>query len=58
MALTESKMMQLGTAAPHFSLPDTVSGEQVQFSDMESEQGTVILFICNQVSSISAILQA
>ncbi len=27
MALTESNMLPLGTAAPDFSLPDTVSGK-------------------------------
>jgi peroxiredoxin len=47
MALTESNMMQLGTAAPNFSLEDTVSGKTVQLGDMKSPKGTVIYFICN-----------
>lgn len=47
MALTESKMMKLGTAIPNFSLYDTVSGDTLLLADIESEKGTVILFICN-----------
>ncbi|WP_425420214.1 thioredoxin family protein [Phaeodactylibacter xiamenensis] len=47
MALTESKMMRLGTVAPNFSLEDTVTGETVQLGDVESPHGTVIFFLCN-----------
>ncbi len=47
MALTESNMMALGTEAPDFTLPDTVSGEQVSLRNGDSFSGTLILFICN-----------
>ena len=47
MALTESKMMALGTQAPDFALPDTVSGNVLGFSDIKGKSGTVILFLCN-----------
>ena len=46
MALTESKMMKLGTAIPNFSLYDTVSGDTLLLGDIECKKGTVILFIC------------
>jgi len=47
MALTESNMMELGTKAPDFTLPDTVSGKSISFNDIKSEQATVVMFICN-----------
>lgn len=40
-------MMPLGTAAPAFSLPDTVSGNSVNFTDVKADKGTVVMFICN-----------
>jgi len=47
MALTESSMMQLGTTAPDFTLPDTVSGEKLSLLSLKSEVATVVVFICN-----------
>jgi len=47
MALTESKMMELGTPAPMFELPDTVSGETLSLESFRSEIATVVVFICN-----------
>ncbi len=47
MALVESNMLPLGTKAPTFSLPDTVSGRNVTFEDIKGKNGTVVLFICN-----------
>jgi peroxiredoxin len=47
MALTESKMLDLGTQAPEFNLPDTVSGDLKSYSDIKGEQGAVVLFLCN-----------
>lgn len=47
MALTESNMLPLGTAAPEFSLPDTVSGQTMSYADVAGEQGTLVMFICN-----------
>lgn len=47
MALTPSTMMPLGTVAPNFSLPDTVSGNTISLSDIQSDVATVIMFICN-----------
>ncbi|MEJ2003597.1 MAG: thioredoxin family protein [Cyclobacteriaceae bacterium] len=47
MALTPSNMLALGTTAPDFKLPDTVSGNEMSFSQVKGEKGTVIMFICN-----------
>ncbi len=47
MALTPSNMMPLGTSAPDFCLPDTVSGKEVCLSDVRGEIATVVMFICN-----------
>lgn len=47
MSLTLSKMMELGTKAPDFKLPDTVSGKTVTLSELKSDIATVVVFICN-----------
>ena len=47
MALTESKMLPLGTQAPKFFLQDTVSGNYLSLDDLKSDKATVIMFICN-----------
>ena len=40
-------MIPLGTVAPEFSLPDTVSGNTYSLEDLKGGSGTVIMFICN-----------
>jgi peroxiredoxin len=47
MALTESNMLPLGTKAPQFTLPDTVTDELLSIEDLKSDKATVIMFICN-----------
>ncbi len=47
MALTESNMIPLGTVAPEFTLPDTVSGKDLRLADIMSDKATVIMFTCN-----------
>lgn len=47
MALTESNMLGLGTKAPDFTLPDTVSGQDLSLGEIKGEKGTVIVFSCN-----------
>jgi len=47
MALTASNPLELGTAAPSFSLKDTVSDRNLNLSDLKGIQGTAIFFICN-----------
>lgn len=47
MARTESNPFPLGTKAPDFHLPDTISGKDLSLDDLRSDKGTVIMFICN-----------
>ena len=47
MALTESKMLPLGTKAPNFNLQDTISGTYYTLDDLRSDRATVVMFICN-----------
>ncbi len=47
MALTLSNMLALGTKAPDFNLPDTVSGDMLNLNDLKSDKATVVMFLCN-----------
>lgn len=47
MAETPSTMIPLGTKAPDFTLQDSRTGKYVSLSDLKSDKGTVIMFICN-----------
>jgi peroxiredoxin len=46
MALTESTMLELGTAAPDFALTDAVSGKIVRRDDSRGKTGLLVMFIC------------
>jgi thiol-disulfide isomerase/thioredoxin len=47
MAQTPSTMLPLGTNAPAFTLPDTVSGKTLSLQQVKGSKGTVVMFICN-----------
>ena len=47
MAYTESNMLPLGSDAPPFALPDTVSGKMIRLDDIASDKVTVVMFLCN-----------
>ena len=47
MANTPSNMLPLGTKAPYFELPDTVSDSILSLNELKGKIGTVIIFICN-----------
>jgi len=47
MAATPSNMIPLGTTAPSFVLPDTVSGNTLSLDNLKGENATVIMFISN-----------
>lgn len=47
MSLTPSTMLPLGTPAPDFRLPDTVSGQLLDLEQVRGPHATVILFLCN-----------
>ena len=47
MARTASTMLPLGTSAPDFRLPDTLSGRQLGLQDVRGARATLVMFICN-----------
>lgn len=46
MALTPSTMLELGTAAPDFTL-NTPDGKQYRLSDIKIDKGLLVIFMCN-----------
>lgn len=58
MALKESNMLPLGTQAPTFILPDTISGKNISLKDLQSEVATVVMFICNHCPYVIHINEA
>jgi len=46
MARTESTMLELGTQAPDFNLPDT-NGNQISLTDFKDAKGMLVIFMCN-----------
>jgi peroxiredoxin len=47
MAQTPSHMLPLGTQAPEFVLPDTVSGQIHSLVELKGTEGTLVIFMCN-----------
>ncbi len=47
MSLTASTLLPLGTEAPEFILPDSISGKLFGLEELKGEKGTVLMFICN-----------
>lgn len=47
MAATLSSMLELGSIASDFSLPDTMTGKTLDLQQLAGQQGTLIMFICN-----------
>jgi peroxiredoxin len=46
MVKTLSTMLELGTPAPEFSLPDVVSGRTISLSSFEDDDALLVMFIC------------
>lgn len=55
MAAVPSTMMPLGTVAPDFKLPDTVSGKKFSLNDLKSDKATLVMFICNHCKYVKHI---
>ena len=49
-------MLPLGTVAPRFALPDTLSGRTVALEDLASSPALLIAFICNHCPFVKHIL--
>ncbi len=46
MALTESTMLALGTAAPVFQLPDVMTGRVISLETFKDKHSLLVMFIC------------
>ena len=46
MALTPSTMLELGTPAPDFQLPDVVSGQTFSLASFSGQKALLVMFIC------------
>ncbi len=57
MAETPSKMIPLGTKAPDFSLPDTISGKTYSLNDVKGDKATIIIFICNHCPYVIHVIE-
>lgn len=55
MALTESTMLELGTTAPDFALPDVVTGKTVRRDDFHGQKGLLVMFICTHCPYVKHI---
>ena len=61
MAAIESRMIELGTIAPEFTLPNmnpNIASTKVALSDYISAKGFVVAFICNHCPYVVHIKQA
>ena len=47
MALVESNTSELGAKAPDFRLLDTITAQHKGLDELQGENGTVVMFICN-----------
>lgn len=55
MARTESIMLELGTPAPEFHLPEPLTGKQVGLDDLKGDKGLVVVFMCNHCPYVKHI---
>ena len=58
MALTPSTMLELGTPAPAFALPEPATGKQVNLEDFSGSKALLVLFICNHCPYVKHIADA
>ena len=52
----ESKMTELGSNAPEFTLVEPSTGENVSLKDIRGENATVVAFICNHCPYVQHII--
>jgi hypothetical protein len=57
MAKTPSTMLDLGTAAPDFSLPDVVSGKTASLAAFANKKALLVMFICRHCASLKEMAE-
>ena len=57
MAKTLSTMLDLGTTAPEFTLPDVVSGKTMTLGDFADRKALLVMFICRHCPFVKHIEQ-
>ena len=55
MSLTPSTMLEIGTGAPDFELPDVVTNEMVSPGDYDDSQALLVIFMCNHCPYVKNI---
>lgn len=55
MARTESTMLELGTPAPKFELPDPATGRTVSIDDFRGARALLVMFLCNHCPYVQHI---
>src|SRR5580692_7648049 len=55
MAATLSSMLDLGTEAPDFTLPNVVSGGEVSLNTFEDKGALLVMFICHHCPFVKHI---
>ena len=58
MALTESTMLELGTEAPEFVLPDVVSGKSISLKTFAGKKAFLVMFICQHCPYVQHVKEA
>ena len=57
MVKTLSTMLDLGTSAPDFSLPDVVSGQSVSLNTFADDRALLVMFICRHCPFVKHVQQ-
>jgi peroxiredoxin len=55
MAATASTMLELGTKAPQFHLPDVVSGRTISLDTFQRKKALLVMFICKHCPFVQHI---
>src|SRR3989344_6000975 len=55
MVLTPSTMLPLTTTAPHFSLPDVVTGETISLETFAGKKALLVMFVCQHCPYVQHI---
>jgi peroxiredoxin len=58
MARTPSTMLELGTPAPDFNLPEPATGKTVSLADFQGAPGLLVIFMCNHCPYVKHIRHA